>query len=80
MQYLQINIPKNRAFPNELKKILHLDPYCIPYFLLKVWLTLERFRVKRYLHASRRQINKMVELAVVSSFQASELQELDDAW
>ena len=42
---------------NELN-ILHLDRYCIPYFLLKVWYTLERFRVKRYLHASRREIKK----------------------
>ena len=50
-----MNIPKSRAFPNELK-------YCIPYYLLNVWYKLERFRVKLYLHASRRETNKMAEL------------------
>jgi hypothetical protein len=38
---------KSRAFRNELK-ILHLDRYCIPYFLINVWYALERFRVKRH--------------------------------
>ena len=36
---------KSRVFRNELK-ILHLDRYCIPYFLLNVWYALEKFRVK----------------------------------
>jgi len=35
---------KSRAFPNEFK-MLHLDRYCIPYFLLKVWYALETFQV-----------------------------------
>jgi hypothetical protein len=68
---------KSRAFPNELK-ILHLHRYCIPYFLLKVWYTLERFRVKRYLHASRLEINKMAEMGLASLLQITELHELDE--
>ena len=69
MQYLPIFLLvflykytlKSRVFPNELK-ILHLDRYRIPFFLLKVWYALERFRIKLNLHASRRETNKMAEL------------------
>jgi hypothetical protein len=42
--------------------ILTNDQYCIPYFLIKVWYIIERFRVKQHLHTSRREINKMVKL------------------
>jgi hypothetical protein len=41
---------------------LHLDRYCIPFFLLKVWYALERFRLKLNFHANRRETNKMAEL------------------
>jgi hypothetical protein len=62
MHYLPIFIYiythlKSRSFSNELQ-MLHFDWYCIPCFLLKVWYALEGFRVKRYLHASRRTIKK----------------------
>ena len=43
-------------------RILRLDRYCIPFFLLKAWYVLERFRVKQYFYTSRREINKMAKL------------------
>ena len=53
MQYLQIfllvllNITKKQSISDELK-ILHLDRYCIPYFLLKVWYALAGTEINFY--------------------------------
>jgi hypothetical protein len=39
-----------------------------------------KFIIKSYFHASRREINKMAETDIASLLQTSELQELDDMW